>query len=78
MFYHSLCLHDNDVVHIDEKRREVVALTEASLQSLPLMLPFSRLEALFKRLVLVREGVIIHDTHGVNTLLPSLPEVAYQ
>ena len=54
------------------------ALLEAGLQVFPLLLFLRRLDTLLRRLVPVREGVIIHNTYVVNTVRPSLPEGADQ
>ena len=48
---------------------------EASLQIHLLFPPFHLVEALFRVIFLVGRGVIVHDTHIVNTFCPLLPEV---
>ena len=50
-------------------------LLEASLQIHLLFPPFCLVEALFRVLFPVRQGVSVHDTHVVNTVCPLFPEV---
>ena len=57
---------------------EVTALLEAGLYVFLLLLFFWCLGTLLRRLVLVREGVIIHNMHIMNDVCPSLLEVVYQ
>ena len=54
------------------------ALPKASLQLLPLFLLLRCQEALLWRLVLVRDGVSIHDTHAANTVRSYITEVPDQ
>ena len=53
-------------------------LPETILQVLMLRILLLHLEALLRRLFLVGEGINVHDTHVMNTVCPSLPEVAGQ
>ena len=55
-----------------------MALLESGLQVFPILLFFRRMDTFLRRLVLVREGVIIHSTHLVNTVRPSLPKFTDQ
>ena len=59
---------------------EVAALLEASLHVFLLLLfiLIRYLEGILRRLVQVGEGVSVHVTHVVNTVCPSLSEVADQ
>ena len=57
---------------------EVAALLEAGLYVFLLLLFFWCLGTLLRRLVLVREGVSIHNTRIMNDVRPSLLEVVYQ
>ena len=74
VFHHSLHLHSKEDSHKDDKNVEVVALPEVILQVLPLFLLFHCLEALIQWLILVIEGVIIHNMHAMNNVHPSMPE----
>ena len=55
-----------------------MALPDSILQVFLLLLLLCRLETLLQRLVLVREGVSVHDTNVVETIRPSLPDVLDQ
>ena len=75
LFRRSLCLHVEDSIHQNNGEVEFTTLLKARLQILLLLLPLSRMKTLLQRLAPVVEGVIFHDTHVVNTVSPSLPEV---
>ena len=77
-FKSILRLHSDDAVDRDDEWVEVTTLKEASLQVLTLFLLLHRHEALLRRLFLLGEDVGIHNAHVVNTVRPSLPEVADQ
>ena len=49
---------------------------EARLQIVLLIILINRMKTFLRRLVLVGEGVSVHDTHVVNTVHPYLTEVA--
>ena len=51
-------------------------LTEAIIQIILLLLLIFRLKTLLLKLVPVGDGVSVHDTHFVNTVRPSLTEIA--
>ena len=76
MFKRSLRLHTKEAVHRYRKWVEAVTLPEASLQVLTNFFLIRRQESLLWRLVLVREGVSVHDTHVANNVYTSLPEAA--
>ena len=78
VFKRSLRLHIKGAFHRDEKGLELAILLDASLQVFTLILLIIHLEALLQILVLVGEGVRVHDTHVVNTIRPSLSEVTGQ
>ena len=77
-FNRSPRLHAEDAIHRDNQGVEAVTLLEESLQVLPLLLLLRRLEEIIWRLVLVGEGVSVHDTDVINTVRPYISEVAYQ
>ena len=56
----------------------MAALLEEGLQVLLIFLLLRRLEEILWRLVLVGEGVSVHDTDVINTVRPYISEVAYQ
>ena len=71
----SLHLHAKETVHRDNIWGEGATLPEASLQVLTLFFFPHHQEALLWRLFTVGEGVSVHDTHVMNTVCTSLPEV---
>ena len=74
-FKRSLHFQAKEIIHKNDEWLEVAMLLEARLHILlPILLLF-RLKTLLWQLVPVREGVCVHDTHVVNTVYPSLPEV---
>ena len=77
-FKRSLRLQSEEAVHKYDKGVEVAMLPYTRLQLFTLLLLILRLEALILQLVLVVEGIIVHDTHVVNTISPYLSEVVYQ
>ena len=77
-FKRSLRLHSEETAHRNEKGVEVAMLPDTRLQLCTLLLLILRLEALILQLVMVVEGIIVHDTHVVNTISPYLSEVVYQ
>ena len=74
----SLCIHAKEVFHIEDKWGVLTTLPEASFQVLTLFLLLFHQEALLCQLFLLIEGVSVPDTHVVNNVCPSLPEVADQ
>ena len=77
-FKPSLHLHTKEAFHRDNKGGEVADFPEAIILVILLLLILRRLETLIWWLVPMGEGVSVHDMHVVNTVCPSLPEVADQ
>ena len=78
VFHSSLIIHAQEAIYQDDKGVEVAVMLEAGLQVIPLFLFFFRHETFLQRLVLLGEGVCIHDTHVLNIICPYLRESIYQ
>ena len=75
MFQHSICLQINQDIQIYNRRGEVTALTEASLQLLLTPPPLPTSGCTSTVICSGEEGVSAHNTHAVNNVCSSLPEV---
>ena len=74
----SLHLNTKEAVQRDNEWREMETFPVASLQIFTLYLLLGHQEELLWRLVLVRDGDSVHDTHVVNNAHPYLKKFADQ
>ena len=75
-FKHIPILHAKEAVHRYNRWVEVATLLESILQVITIFLLLCCQKALLRQLVLVIEVISVHNTHVVNNVCHSLPEVA--